>query len=293
MIVGLPRSGTTLVYELIVQAFMVGFLTRLYSYAYGAPNIATRIVANKIRDPYARYSSNYGRISGRYAPAENSIFWDRWVPEDPVLGHFIPASFVKNSSIKEANITLASMSAIAERPYVFKNIYMALALPAFLRLQPEAKILVVRRNIQSIVASVYKGRKSRSAWWSIRPPFATEMDSRDIFEQTVFQCARSKQILDRAIGSMAASQYMIADYEHICEAPQDFLDKVAAWTGTGFERRSNSVIPERFRPSKGPGIPSSLTQDYIALTDSLKASDEKYWARIESYVAERQFNARS
>ena len=292
MIVGLPRSGTTLIYELIVQYFEVGFLTRLYGYAYGAPNLTTRIVANKIRDPNAQYSSNYGRIPGRYAPAENSAFWDRWVPEHPALGHFTPADFVETSSIAEATETLASMSAITRRPYAFKNVYMTLALPAFQRLLPRAKVIVVQRDLESVVASVYKGRKTRATWWSIRPPFAADVYSRNTFEQTVFQCVRSQQILERMLAPMASSQYLIADYESICEAPQDFLREVSEWAGSDFKRRPNCKIPEQFTPSKGPGIPKKLITDYANLTDSLNESALQYLSRIESFVAERIVDAR-
>jgi hypothetical protein len=293
MVVGLPRSGTTLVYELLVQAFEVGFLTRLFSYTYGLPNFSARLVAQKIRDPLARFDSTYGKIPGRFAPAENAVFWERWFAETEELGHHIPSGCISDRATHEAEAIIASMSAITRRPFVFKNVYMTLSVPAFLRLLPRAKVVVVQRNFESVVASLYKGRKTRATWWSIHPPFATDVYSRDAFEQTVFQCVRSQQILERTLASMAPSQCLIVDYESVCEAPQSFVEKVAVWAGTDFARRSNSMIPDRFKASKGPGIPKTLASNYASLTDSLNETGEKYWSRIRSFVAERNLDARN
>ena len=55
VIVGLPRSGTTLVYELLVQAFDVAYLTKLYSYLYGIPNLTTKLVAPFTQNPKSVY----------------------------------------------------------------------------------------------------------------------------------------------------------------------------------------------------------------------------------------------
>jgi hypothetical protein len=170
---------------------------------------------------------------------------------------------------------------------------MTLSVPAFLRLLPRAKVVVVQRNFESVVASLYKGRKTRATWWSIQPPFATDVYSRDAFEQTVFQCVRSQQILERTLASMAPSQCLIVDYESVCEAPQSFVEKVAVWAGTDFARRSNSMIPDRFKASKGPGIPKTLASNYASLTDSLNETGEKYLSRIRSFVAERNLDARN
>ena len=293
MVVGLPRSGTTLVYELLVQAFEVGFLTRLFSYTYGLPNFSTRLVARKIRDPLARFDSTYGKIPGHFAPAENAVFWERWFAEREELGHHIPSRCISDRAKREAEAIIASMSAIARRPFVFKNVYMTLSVPAFLQLLPRAKVIIVQRNLESVVASLYKGRKTHATWWSIRPPFTADVYSRNTFEQTVFQCVRSQQILERTIASMAPSQCLTVDYESICEAPKGFVERVSVWAGTDFARRSNGMIPDRFKASKGPGIPKTLASNYASLTDSLNDTGEKYWSRIRSFVAERNLDARS
>lgn len=294
MVAGLPRSGTTLVYELMVQAFEVGFLTPLYSYTYGLPNLSTRIVARKIRDPYARYDSTYGRIPGRYAPAENAVFWNRWFAANKLLGHHVPNSCISDHEIREAEGLIASMSAITQRPYVFKNVYMTLSVPAFLRLLPKSKVIVVTRDMEAIIASVYNRRKSLSKWWSIRPPFVDSVENKSNLEQTAYQCIRSRQLLEHSLTTVPSERILVVDYSSVCVNPRHFIDTVAQWTGAGLARRDDSQpIPETFTRSAGPGLPVEDTVRLGKYAEPLEASGPQYLSRIESYIAEHATNIRA
>lgn len=284
MVVGLPRSGTTLVYELLVQALDIAFLTKIHDYVYGMPNLTMRATARGIRNPIARYSSDYGRISGRLAPAENSAFWERWLPEQPVLGHYMPPGFLGSSAKNEARETLASMEAIAGRPFVFKNVYLSLSVVAFLELIRDARVILVRRNIEAVIASMYNKRRSLSHWWSIKPPFSADLLENSVLEQTVFQCVRSQQIIDATVSSLPASRCMVIDYESVCDAPAEFANAVAAWVGDDIARRQQSEMPEVFTPSKGPTLSPSTTRRITELVQEHMSNGPEYLARLRTTV---------
>jgi len=293
MIVGLPRSGTTLMYELLVQAFDVSFLTRTYSYAYGLPNILTRIVAGGIRNPDAQYLSNYGRIPGRFAPAENAVFWDRWFPEDQHLGHHVPRQSVSTHAMEEATATLSSMSAITGRPFVFKNVYMTLSLAAFFTLLPNSKAIIVTRNTDEVVASVYNKRKSIASWWTIRPPFADDVLRKSVLEQTAFQCIRGQQLLEHSLATLPDERYKVVDYAAFCEDPRSVIAEIKTWAGGDVARRHGQEIPERFERSAGPGLTDEAAAEFADYAASLNESSSEYLARIRAFVAERSENVAS
>ncbi len=282
MVVGLPRSGTTLAYELLVQAFDVRFLTRIYSYAYGLPNTLARVFARTAGTPEAYYSSDYGRIPGRYAPAENAVFWDQWLPTSPNLGHYVAPEAISNAAARAAASTLSSMTAITGRPWVFKNVYMTLSLPAFFRLLPEARVVVVKRDLSANIASVYNRRGTRDSWWSIRPPFSEEVLDRSILEQTVFQCVRSEQILDASLRLLPAGQYISIDYASLCESPVAFIEQVANWVGSSFQRRIGTELPRSFTPSEGPGIARQDAVEAAAYREALCGSRDRYLDRVQA-----------
>ena len=285
LIAGLPRSGTTLAYELLVQAFDVAFLTPIYGYAYGMPNLVTRAVKTRIDNPRAYYTSNYGRIPGRYAPAENAAFWNQWMPLDEDLGHFVPPQSITTRAAEDATATVGSMAAIAGRPYIFKNVYMTLSLPALFRLFRDIRVIVVQRQIEANIASIYKRRSQLSSWWSIRPPFANDVEDGTALEQTAFQCVRSQQVFDDSLAQLPGDNLIIVDYESICESPQAFIKSVAAWAGSEFKLRPGSELPGSFSPSKGPGLPERDAASLPALLDALHHTRSEYLARLHNTVA--------
>lgn|GEM_PF-2835001 len=287
VVVGLPRSGTTLAYELIVQAFDVAYLTGAYSYTYGIPNLTARAMRRFTRHPKARYESDYGRIPGFLAPAENAVLWMKWFTEQPVLGHCFPNSFMTAVAAADAATTIASMSAIAKRPFVFKNIYLTLSLPALLKTLPKSRAVVVTRDIDAITASVFNKRRTlpASSWWSIRPPFIDHVSRDGIIEQTAFQCVRSKQILEHALTLIDQDRCMVVDYSEICRAPADFIANVASWVGNDLIRRADTDIPQQFDVSPSAGYPADVADRFSNQLDALNSDHRQYLRRIDEYVA--------
>ena len=282
-VVGLPRSGTTLVYELITQGFDVAFLTRAFSYAYGLPNITTRLTTRYTHEPVASYESDYGRIPGRFAPAENHVIWERWFPVDPVLGHYVPADRLAINARESAARMLDSMSAIAERPFVFKNVYFTMSLQAVLETLPGARFVVVNRPMESVCASVHRIRATMgNRWWSVRPPLIDEVAGADVFEQSVFQCVRTAQILEREIRALPNDRCLVADYEDVCAAPQDFLDRFESWAGMGLERRSTGRIPASFEARSVASLPEPDREQIRAQIEKLRSDAGQYLQRVDA-----------
>ena len=288
VIVGLPRSGTTLAYELIVQAFDVSYLTRAYSYTWGMPNLTTRVMTRFTRQRRARYVSDYGRIPGFFAPTENAVLWMQWFAEHSTLGHYYPNSFMTAAVAADSTATIASMSAIAKRPFVFKNIYLTLALPALLETLPASRAIVVTRDIDAVTASVFRKRRTLSpaTWWSIRPPFIEHIAHEGIVEQTAFQCIRSQQILEHSLSLVDQDRCMVVDYSEICRSPVEFVANVARWAGNDFQLRAGADIPRHFDPSPSVGYPEHTADDFSQQSDALDSDRHQYLRRIDDYVAE-------
>ncbi|MCH8059510.1 MAG: sulfotransferase [Proteobacteria bacterium] len=288
VVVGLPRSGTTLAYELIVQAFDVAYLTRAYSYTYGIPNLTTRIITRFTRRRRARYVSDYGRIPGIFAPTENAVLWMQWFAEHSALGHYFPNSFMTAAVAADTTATIASMSSIAKRPFVFKNIYLTLALPALLETLTKSRVIVITRDIDAITASVFKKRRTLSAttWWSIRPPFVEHVAHDGIVEQTAFQCIRSQQVLERSLSLVDEDRCLIVDYSDICRSPVDFIANVARWAGNDLQLRAGADIPRHFDLSPSVGYPAHTADHFSQQSDALNSDRHQYLSRIDDYVAE-------
>lgn len=286
-VVGVPRSGTTLAYELIAQAFEFAFLTRAFSYTYGLPNLTTRLTKRHIWSPDAHYRSTYGRIPGFFSPAENHVVWDRWFGVDEVLGHYVPPHSLGENAVGSARKMLRSMTAIVGRPFVFKDVYLALSLRELKRVFPDARFVVVERDFEAICASVYRGRTeaSQQDWWSVRPPFFSEYIDSDPVEQTAFLCCRASQVMHREIGALGDDRCLRISYSSICDSPAGFLRKVQDIAGPGMRRRANASVPESFRESRSKQIPNDVAARLDQLAQDMSGDAEEYLSRVDKYVA--------
>ena len=158
-----------------------------------------------------------------------------------------------------------------------------------MRLLPQAKVIVVQRDIRAVLASILRGRQASAGanWWSIRPPFAADVAQSDLLGQAAFQACRGQQILDRSLRSLPDEQVLVVDYAELCRSPGGFIDAAAALAGDTLSSRRDATIPERFAPSPGPGLPQDHDAEAERLISELGASADEYAARLDARVAER------
>lgn len=285
-LVGLPRSGTSLAYELIVQAFDVAFLTRAYSYLYGLPNITTRLTSGFTRSPTARYESTYGRIPGMFSPAENHVLWKRWFRTDHTLGHYAPPGILSATALKAIRNTAGSMAAIAGRPFVFKNIYFSMSLRSVLEALPRSRIIIVERDFEAVCASVYRARKEHggAAWWSIRPPFYETFIDKDVVSQTVFQCMRATQLMERELQQAAPGRCLTVSYDEICGSPHTCLGRIQEWAEVVLEPRPEAEIPASFTRRGVTEVPDEIRSEIKHLREVFSHSRDQYMRQIEDQL---------
>ena len=181
----------------------------------------------------------------------------------------------------------ASITAIAARPFVFKNVYLSLSLPAFLKLIPGAKTVVVQRDPNTVLSSVFAMRNQLPphVWQSIRPPFVSDVKNEDVLSQSAYQCVRSQQLLSAATESLPAEKLLTYGYEDLCRDPAGFVAAVSEWTS--LTPRESARVPDHFAPSQGPGLPDDLAQRATEIVASLNETGEAYLARVQAYPKRR------
>ena len=92
-IVGPPRSGTTLLYQIIVHCFHVAYFPNIAARFYKIPVIATKIGKILFRPYKSDFTSTYGLVKGTMAPHEAGVIWDRWFPTEQKHGYnYTPAA---------------------------------------------------------------------------------------------------------------------------------------------------------------------------------------------------------
>lgn len=271
-IVGVPRSGTTLTYQLVTRHFRVAFLTDFHGYFYGLANLQTRLLRPFLDRPKARFESSLGKIAGLLSPSENARFWLRCFPVDDRLGHYVDPSSIDPERYSPLVRDLSSLSAIMRRPYVFKCLYLSLAVGALAQILPAARFLVVGRDPMLVVQSMLLARQRRrqpQQWWSVKPPGFSEWLALPLWQQVTRQVYYTRRAMDRDLLAYASGRRREVSYEALCRDPRRVMDDLAAWLAPlGYEVYQDSSLPRAFPVSRSIKLP----QDTLAAIQAEYAS---------------------
>ncbi|HEX9626848.1 MAG TPA: sulfotransferase [Acidiferrobacterales bacterium] len=252
-IVGAPRSGTTLVYQIVTQQFRCAYFTRQFNYAYGAPNLLARMLRPFCRRPAAVFESNYGSIAGWRAPAEIGNFWFRWLPQDGVDGHYVEPREGALDDYGRMRDTVGSLARIFGAPLVFKSVYLSMAIGVLAAIFPDARFVFVRRDPFFTSQSILVGRLKRrdpDAWWSVKIPGYRDLAGQPLWYQATEQVCATERIVERDLARHADGRHFVINYEELCARPRDIVERLAAWLPEGFERYADPALPDAFPVSR-------------------------------------------
>ncbi|MFO7603913.1 MAG: sulfotransferase [Gammaproteobacteria bacterium] len=252
-IVGPPRSGTTLLYQLVAQHFNVAYMTAPLAYAHGASNLITRLLKPILGRPKPIFTSNYGSVKGLFSPSEHAHFWYQWFPENATMGHYHSPYQLDTDSYTDLRNCLDSLAAITNRPWVFKNLYIGISAGVIARILPEARFLFVRRDPMMVFQSLLRGRMQHDGqqWWSVKPPHYREWLNLPLWQQVTRQVFYSEAIPLRDLEHFAQNRVLEINYTDLCEDPHSSLHRIQTWLKplgyTAYPR--NSKIPQAFHAS--------------------------------------------
>ena len=237
-VVGLQRSGTTLLMQLLTRAFDFGYADNVVARFWGAPEVGV-LVSRSLRaelgeaaEPtQAGFSSDYGTTDGPQGPHEFGYFWSRWF--DFADAHELPASMLAKVDRDGLRAALAAMEAAWQKPLVFKAVPLSLNLPFLAECLPDALFVHVERDPLWVAHSTLCGRTERygsaDAWGSLKPAGWQAQRERSPAEQVAWQIDRSRGRVREGLHAIDPARVRTVRYEDLCDAPQAELDRLAAW----------------------------------------------------------------
>ena len=169
LILGAPRCGSTLLYQLMVACLDVAYVSNLHCALFGSPALAERIVRGH-RAPVV-YASRHGRTEGRLAPSECGPFWYRFFRRSP---QYVPLADAAPEQLRRLRASVAAFQAAARRPVVFKNLICSLLVAPIAAALPNAIFIVLHRDLLDNAHSLLEARQrvhgEYDRWFSAEPP---------------------------------------------------------------------------------------------------------------------------
>lgn len=221
-ILGAPRTGSTLLYQMITAAFGCAYFSNLVNQFFPqAPVLGLTVQKVLAARDSIDFHSRFGKTEGLFQPSEASAVMRDWFggehPSQSRSAGFIPG---------RARIALATCRAAESlfgRPLVIKNAWNCFRIEATAGALPQARFIWIRRDLRAAAKSDlharYAVQGSPLAWNSATPANVERLRERPYVEQVVENQYEFSAAIGAALARLTPDRHTEVWYEDLCRRP--------------------------------------------------------------------------
>ena len=246
-IIGAPRTGSTILYQLITSLLDVSYLDNLANMARYNPYMGLGFSSRHFKDQAHRsYSSNFGNTlgDGLHAPAE-ALFFYKWFPKDR---HYTVPADLTQDQLTAFRKTINALVDRYNKPLVLKNLSFSLRLQVLKQALPDAKYIVVNRDplytAQSLILAMRKNNAPGNKVWGILPKESAQLEGLETFEMVVRQIYFIEKQIHEDLKQIPEDHILYIDYEKLGTGPEKIMDSIISLLGSDVEKRPGISVPE-------------------------------------------------
>lgn len=240
MILGVPRSGTTLISQLLAKIGAFSYPSNLISRFYKAPHVGA-LIQELLFNPDYDYkgelslspvvgglTSDVGKTRGPLEPHEFWFFWRRFFtfPDIPV----IEADFIRQADFQGFATAVQGFGDVFGKPVSLKALIINPYVAAFGRAMPEARFVHIRRdpieNMRSLLAIRRRYFGDESIWFSFKPVAFDRLAYQSPERQVAGQVLLLNRMIEAGFAELPPHQTHIVDYSDLCDKPQRVIQEL-------------------------------------------------------------------
>lgn len=232
-VVGAPRSGTTLLSQLLAYCLDVGYIDNFTARFWLAPVHGIRLSRLIAGGPQpGAFESEYARTSRPTDIHEFGYFWRRWLNKHTFEDVVHAAEHEDEIDWAGLRLTLANIQHEFGRAMVAKNMLGAYHMPRLRRELGEVLFVCIERDPLDACVSILDARRKYysdpDAWWSYVPVEYPLLKDRDHWEQIAGQVHYLGAYYDRELAAVGADAAVRVSYEELCGDPAEVLRRVSS-----------------------------------------------------------------
>ncbi|HLV34371.1 MAG TPA: sulfotransferase [Spirillospora sp.] len=223
---GAPRTGTTLVSQVLIANLPVAFFNNLTAIFPRSPITANRLFGRFLGKPQITYSSFYGKSVGFAGPNDALYIWDRWFGKDRTR---IPTSLdeaAKNNMIQ----FFGAAEAFFQKPVLNKNNNLNTCAHLVADQFDNAWFICMNRDTKFLAQSLLKARLDihgdAHVAYGISYTTDTETQEIDVIEDVCRQTLFHQQTILEQQAMIGPDRFWIIQYEDFCQNPAALLQRV-------------------------------------------------------------------
>jgi LPS sulfotransferase NodH len=278
-VVGLPRSGTTLLTQVLAYCLDAGYIDNFAARFWLAPVHGirlSRLIAGEHGD--APFESDHARTATLTSIHEFGYFWRNRLNKhtfDDVVHAREREDEIDWVGLKR---TLANVQHEFGRAFVAKNMLGAYHMPRLRDVLEMVVFVYIERDPLDVAVSILDARRKYfsdpSTWWSYIPVEYPLLEQRDYWEQIAGQVHYLTRFFDRALDEVGERNVVSVAYEQLCCDPASVLETVRARVATtyGYDLRIAQPPPESFPFRQRTGREADK-QRFVELLERFRAED--------------------
>jgi hypothetical protein len=262
LVVGAPRSGTTLMTQWLAASGQFAYPSNLLSRFYRAPYIGARI-QQLLTDPAYQYraefaelsharpsfESSLGKTQGILAPNEFWYFWRRFFPYQDI--HYLNQEALANIDKATFISEIAAIEGAFGKAVAMKGMIVNCNLEYINSILDKAVFVYTKRkpfyNVQSLLSARRDYSGTIDDWYSFRPQEYPILKELDPYLQVAGQIHYLNQAIETALREMPAERQLQVQYEDFCGDPAKVYAQLrACCLAQGYELDANYLGPSNF-----------------------------------------------
>lgn len=248
--IGVPRSGTTLLSQLMASHTNIGYINNLIASFWRAPVYGIRLSAKLISAGMPpSYQSDFGRTYGISEPHEFGYFWSSLLhykemrERDPADKSMVDWG--------RARLILNNMTHAFGKPIVFKSFLLGWHMREVQRVLPKTCWIRLRRdpvqNAFSILDMRQKMLGSMDCWASLKPKEYAWLANEPYWRQVAGQVFFIERKHSEQISHLPSTHVLDIIYEQLCNDPLAILEKIVTFLqAQGGDVEITSTPPDQF-----------------------------------------------
>jgi hypothetical protein len=223
-VAGAPRSGTTLVSQVLIRYLPVSYLTNLAVIFPRSPITATKLFRLKLRNQGVKVKSFYGRTNHLWGPNDALPIWDRWLGRDRSR---IPTE-IPAEAAQAMKAFFGAYEAHFGLPVVNKNNALNVSAHLVAEILPSAHFICLVREPLYLAQALLVAREvihgDRSHPYGISDPSAEA--GADPIEQVCRQALFHRNMAFRQRERLGEDRFSILSYEQFCADPASLVRRI-------------------------------------------------------------------
>jgi LPS sulfotransferase NodH len=238
-VVGAPRSGTTLLSQLLAYCLDVGYVTNVAARFWRAPlhgiRLSRVLVGAGVERPF---ESDYARTPSLGGIHEFGYFWTSWLQKLTFDDVVDAESREGDIDWRGLRLTLANVQRQFDRPMVAKNVLGAHHARRLTETLGKVLWVVIERDRLDTAVSILDARVryygDATRWWSYVPPEYRRLEGLGTHDQIAGQIHYLDRFYRRVLGELDEAVTLRVRYADLCGDPVSVLERVAARVGAVF-----------------------------------------------------------